>query len=256
MDSLQYLVKHSFQGNTTSSCWNFYQHNEGDIDKGSRYMTVPIKGDKIEIPVLAFRSFVNIVKNIPDDELPDNLVIELNSLGKRCRYKALTARLKGIMSSNFTSCHLVKVNNDEEDKEEAEMTEYYASEWSLFNDRFAPLMMFTWQFKCQQDIDDNGMKMTRYRFLKPVMRITPTLFTLKYDKVGRFVCKTLLSEVLNTSIETQYYNSHFDAFAPFISTSLIVDYMPFRITPVAPPNINTTNEQLLKTVVDNLEDVY
>lgn len=239
---------------------NCYYHRgignyQAEEEKDTLYMTIPIKGNTVEVPVFVINTFMDLVENHGIDDSPDEIAVSIKSEAFSSGYKSFDRCIKVSLSEDYKNSKLVLL----EGKEGNEKKAYYATKSALFDKDFKPLMMATWKLGKKDALQTLDLSGDKWFFEKPILRLTPEFYLSKYDNVGRFICKKMLPmiyDVLLAAPSIHYYNSKFEVnYREEYKPSVIIDNIPFEMRKVDVPSITTTNQDLLKVALDNLEDI-
>lgn len=214
-----------------------------------KYMEIPISGDVIELPLLAFDAFRDIKKRSINSDV---LVAQLYSCGTTSDYKSLDAIMRDTMSTNFNR-HLMQVQIA------GCPSTYYATYGAVFNDDLKPLMMLSWIMEKKADGDGR----LKYHYKRPLLRINPGVCVSKEDNVQRFIANKVLLNSLNYPIATPYFfncDAFIDQTRDYSSRStwavkVEIDECPFYIKTIDTPSISVTNEGLLQLAADHIEEI-
>lgn len=237
----------------TRDCWTVNREYQGfEQNREKLYMLVPLEEDHIEVPVFLIGEMAKLLVNKGMDNLPDMMAVSLSSTAKKSRFSAFSSIIRDVLSEDYINTRLVRF----EGKEGTEIHTYYATKSALFNEDFEPLMLCTWQLE-KKKLPASSFH--RFYYKKPIMRITPDFFTDKYDNVGRFICKKLLTSLLDTRViaPTASANGYLQSLTPYenYSPGIVIDKIPFQLKKVEAPSIATTHEGLLKLALDNINDI-
>lgn len=220
--------------------------NRTEMEKPWPFMVVPVEGDRTEIPVMMLDKFSTMLNK---NAVPDEFAVSLHSNGCSTTYKSFSKIMEVVLGEPFKK-GLIRTKGVDGSK----VNVYYATHGALFSDSFKPLMMCSWILEkrpCEAEgvTDADAM----WHFAKPIMRISPDFYLQKYDNVGRFVNKKLLSAVLESYVMYGYTCRIKDAYENFKPTVEIAE-CPFKIATTMQPSISTTNSSLAKIVIDNMSD--
>lgn len=220
-----------------------YEYNNPiDYIEKTLYMTVPLVDNHIEVPV--FAAFA-----LRDKPYSDAIAITLYCTDDRIEYKSLPANIRNALSKKWTACHLLRIFTDNEGNN------YYGTFGAIFNKDFIPVMMLTWEVEknCTQN---NSLLL---RFTRPVLRVAPEVFR-KSNAVEKFIINKAIPEALTLGNLCWPYNEGREIYHHIHSeivpdVKVIVEYCPFRLSNVAVPSISTTNKDLLKVALDNIDEL-
>lgn len=248
-------MRRTFSTYTANECWNSSPVNiEKENEREYLYLMVPVKGKSVEIPVFLGNEYINLIEHHEPDDIPDYMAVRLESKAKQSRYSTFDRVIRSVLNENYTDSKLVRFTGKEE-----EGNVYYGTKSALFDKDFNPLMLCTWQIKVENVAHTGDIPIFKRIFKKPILRIAPQFYTGKYDSVGRFVCKKMLTTLLDMSVyppKAYYYSTKFKyTSASNCHPKVVIDSFPFEIRKVSCPSISTTSQELRKVVLDNLEDV-
>lgn len=216
------------------------------------FMPIPLTGDYIELPTMVTYSLPTIGEKILKKEPIDALVANLNNTGGYSPYKSVEACIKDIFSVSYETCRLRKLTNIK-DSEKL----YYGTYGAIFDECFKPIVMLSWELKkVYRDDEQNPF---RYQFFKPILRVAPEVFINKSNAVERFITNKIVPTALSIS----------NIYCPFIGLNrgfdmntnsnlrikVLIEDCPFIIKEVDVPSISTTNEELLRTALNHIDEL-
>lgn len=246
MNSLEITLQDCFRG--YGSCHHYGQNTRLPIEgRKAVQMVIPIKDDQIfEIPTFALCD----IGQTQDFLESDALVMNLERVGTKPRYKSLDARIRDGFSIDFKTCKLwcLGLEGDPERM-------YYITQGAIFDWNLNPIMMLTWQVEMRHE--ENGP--TTLNLVKPVMRIAPHLFVSKIDVVQRYICGKMLTTVLGMGSLYRLWISGCPSWlnigdGPY-RVKVEIDYMPFQLKAVNVPSVSTTSYELRNIALDHMEEV-
>lgn len=237
---------------TTSSGTNYYWGRRNNTSSGKKkYLEIPINEDYFELPVFAIEQFINLTKDNKD--LSTGLITAmLYTYDRTPRYKSLDVYMRDMVMENFTLDRLVKC----EVKNGNEMVPYYCTHGAVFDNLYNPIMMFTWQMRRIWLNEETRI----YKFIKPILRISPDCYISQQDAMQRWIVKKAAAVGLGTDIRIPFYRDLNDSFVQEVDTldwKLTVEICnsPFKIKTADVPSISTTNENLLQLAIDHIEEI-
>ena len=249
---LDYIMQEVFRGiNSYTRGTSYWYHNRSSISPGKKkYLEIPIKEDRFELPILAVNNFINLTQDNRDLST-DVITAMLFSLEKEPRYKSLDRYMRDIIIEDFIDSRLVKC----EVKQGEETILYYGTHGAVFDKNFFPVMMCTWLIE-RVWINEETRK---YKFIKPILRISPKCYIYQADPMQRWIVKKAASIGLSETLARPYnhsLNSNFDM-SDSEDAKLTVEICdsPFVIKTADVPSISTTNESLLQIAIDHIEEV-
>lgn len=218
----------------------------------SLFMIVPINEDTFEIPTFLLNKFINIV-NIDYENNVDAIVVDLNYLYQRSGYKSIDSCIRKVVSTSFEKARLIKIADVGD-----HFKSYYGTQGAIFNSDFSPLMMMSWIMKKVPKEDDSSS--FEYKFYKPILRVSPEVFINKDDSVQRYIINKVVSGVLNIDCIAcpHIYSSdrfNIDSMCHSFKAKVEIEHCPFVFKKTDIPSISTTDEELLNTVINNIDEV-
>lgn len=221
-------------------------------DKSS-YMLIPVTGDSIEIPTMAMYSLPTLENKILQKEPIDALVINLNNNGGYSSFKSVSASIRDAFTVLYKNAHLRKLVT----VGEPEKT-YYGTYGAIFDDNFKPIVMLSWELK--KIYRDDEQDPFRYKFIRPILRVAPEVFINKSNTVERFI----INQIISTALSINYLSSpscHRSVIYESNSTNcntkvkVLIEKIPFIIKETDVPSISTTNEELLDTALNYIDEI-
>ena len=222
----------------------------------SKYMEIPINDSVFEIPTFALNCLLDQATN-RSPNLPDAIVVKLDTLGKIPRYKSLDRFMQDVMLAEFMDSRLIKLNVKNGD----DFLEFYGTQGAVFNRDFEPLMICLWQMERErlspEDARGNSGCLCRYKALKPIVRINPEVVLNKSNPMERWIAGKMLTNSLKAHIRMNHILHSlvtYDADLPLHPVVEICE-SPFIIRETDTPSVSTTNEQLLQVAIDHIEEI-
>jgi hypothetical protein len=222
---------------------------QGDTNNSHiKYMTIPINKDTFEIPTFCFDTFKILVDNNQDTET-DAIIVQLNTRNSESDYKSLDRVLRDVLQSPFISTRLltIKVKKGNED------IIYYGTNGAIFNTDFKPLAICS--FLMERYTTEEGI--TKYRFLRHVLRVNPDVFISKADPMERFIANKMITICLDRQYRFPHrylLSDRVDYNSALKNVKVEIDDCPFSILEADVPSISTTNQQLTQIVLDHLDE--
>jgi hypothetical protein len=251
MVDLKTTLTHCFEQSFSNS-WGAMDR-EGPIEKSS-FMVVPISEDAFTVPIFALSSFMN---NLTCDNIGEakTLAVNLYNLGYKASYKSLDSNIRSTFKIAFSHSHLIKLASYSPSQT------FYSTYGAIFDKDFQPIMMLLWQLeKIPQDEGDWPLK---YTFVKPMLWIAPKVFVNKDTAVERYIINKILPTILDINyiarpriISDRIRKFIYPSDRGYIDTVKVeIDKCPYKFKETDVPSISTTNENLLKVALDNIEEV-
>lgn len=220
--------------------------------KPARYLEIPLQSEELEIPTFALETFKELT--LQEKPLPDALVVQLYSQGLCSDYKTFNKNIETVLQTSFTRDSLVHLYGKEADK----TISYYAAKGAIFNEHFQPLVMTSWKLKGKPNNDASKLTHRQWSVIKLLVRIDPSFYLQKPDNVHRYILKKLIPSLLEQGVDKSdlAYNVFRDLKpAPEREApSIVIESCPFPTRTPDKPSIETSNDMLIKTVLDNIDD--
>ena len=249
MRDLKNAIFYCFEDSNQSN----YSLNRGiSFTSKSSYMLIAVTGDNIEIPTMAMYSLYKVADKITNKKPIDTIVINLENTGGFTTYKSVDACFRDAFRVSYQNDRLRKlitVGNPEKT--------YYGTYGAIFDENFKPVVMLSWELK--KIYRDNGQDSFKYKFIRPILRVAPEVFINKSNTVERFIINKLIPTTLSlTRIYSPIYRSKiYDTNNDDcnLKAKVLVEDCPFVIKETDVPSISTTNEELLDTVLNYIDEV-
>lgn len=247
MRDLQSILENAYEDSMKS---RWYSGNIEGLNSKSVFMTVPIE-DRFEMPVFALSAF-SLNERIGGKTPPDSIVINLNYKGSRTTYKSLDANMRNTLNTGYLNARLIKMPGIGDSGRV-----YLTTQGAVFDDNYNPVMLLTWEMERVYVEETSEYK---YKFIRPVLRVKPDVIINKCNAMERYIVNKIIPTALslnyittpaihNTDIIITYYSSR------SFKVKVIIDKMPFEVRETDAPSVSTTNEELLKVALDNLEEL-
>lgn len=221
-------------------------------DKSS-YMLIPVTGDNIEIPTMTMYSLPMVENKFLQNEPIDTLVVNLNNNGGYSLFKSVSASIRDAFTVLYKNAHLRKLVT----VGDPEKT-YYGTYGAIFDENFKPIVILSWELKkIYRDDDQDSF---RYKFIRPILRVAPEVFINKSNTVERFI----INQIIPTALSVTYLSSPiFHRSMLYESNSsncdtkvkVLIEKIPFIIKETDVPSISTTNEELLGTALNYIDEI-
>lgn len=219
-------------------------------DKSS-YMLIPVTGDNIEIPTMAMFSLPTLENKILQKEPIDALVVNLNNNGGYSSFKSVSASIRDAFTVLYKNAHLRKLVT----VGDPEKT-YYGTYGAIFDENFKPIAMLSWELK--KIYRDDEQDPFRYKFISPILRVAPEVFINKSNTVERFI----INQIIPTALSITYLSSPifhrsmiYESNSGNCKVKVLIEKIPFIIKETDVPSISTTNEELLGTALNYIDEI-
>jgi len=197
-----------------------------------------------EVPVFLLASFASLV-NSNDVGRLGKLVAYLSVKTYCDSYKTAMPSMRELTKSCFTEQGLAKL------KIVGKPFTYYGSVGALFDHALTPVYVSSWQLRREASGDH-----CTYQFIKPVFRLSPTVFLGSEDIIQKFVCNKLLKLYMSNSVYPPYVGGYFDRPQRAFPIETIISHdWPFFIRKPSEPTISTTNDSLLKVALEHCGEI-
>lgn len=221
-------------------------------DKSS-YMLIPVTGDNIEIPTMAMYSLPTLENKILQKEPIDALVVNLNNNGGYSSFKSVSASIRDAFTVLYKNAHLRKLVT----VGDPEKT-YYGTYGAIFDENFKPIVMLSWELK--KIYRDDEQDPFRYKFIRPILRVAPEVFINKSNTVERFIINQIIPTALSIThlssprfYDCKIYDSN--SYNCNTKVKVLIEKIPFIIKEADVPSISTTNEELLGTALNYIDEI-
>ena len=219
-------------------------------DKSS-YMLIPVTGDNIEIPTMAMFSLPTLENKILQKEPIDALAVNLNNNGGYSTFKSVSASIRDAFTVLYKNAHLRKLVT----VGDPEKT-YYGTYGAIFDENFKPIVMLSWELK--KIYRDDEQDPFRYKFIRPILRVAPEVFINKSNTVERFI----INQIIPTALSITYLSSPifhrsmiYESNSGNCKVKVLIEKIPFIIKETDVPSISTTNEELLDTALNYIDEI-
>ena len=221
-------------------------------DKSS-YMLIPVTGDNIEIPTMTMFSLPTLENKILQKEPIDALAVNLNNNGGYSTFKSVSASIRDAFTVLYKNAHLRKLVT----VGDPEKT-YYGTYGAIFDENFKPIVMLSWELK--KIYRDDELRPYKYKFIRPILRVAPEVSINKSNTVERFI----INQIIPTALSINYPSSpscHRSVIYESNSTNcntkvkVLIEKIPFIIKETDVPSISTTNEELLGTALNYIDEI-
>ena len=116
--------------------------------------------------------------------------------------------------------------------------------------------MLSWELK--KIYRDDEQDPFRYKFISPILRVAPEVFINKSNTVERFI----INQILPTALSITYLSSPifhrsmiYESNSGNCKVKVLIEKIPFIIKETDVPSISTTNEELLGTALNYIDEI-
>lgn len=245
MENLTDTLTTAFKG--LSVGFSKYTRNYMANSPGSTFMTIPMKGSIVELPTFMLFETQKMLSFIPDA-----FAVNLDYIGFNTGYKTLSSNVKVALIAKFSERRLSKIALSNRTS-----PVYYGTFGAIFDEHFHPIMMLSWKLH-KMSVDKDNPDKSILLPVNPILRIHPTVFINKDDPMKKFIANQIFPTALELVVSRPYVlPSHisFPDHRTHWSVQVIVDKMPFEVKEPSCPSISTTDESLINTALDNLDEL-
>lgn len=177
----------------------------------------------------------------------------MNNNGGYSSFKSVSTSIRDAFTVLYKNAHLRKLVT----VGDPEKT-YYGTYGAIFDENFKPIVMLSWELKKIYRDDDQDP--FRYKFIRPILRVAPEVFINKSNTVERFI----INQIIPTALSVIYLSSPiFHRSMLYESNSsncdtkvkVLIEKIPFIIKETDVPSISTTNEELLGTALNYIDEI-
>lgn len=224
----------------------------------NHFMSIAINDFSFDVPAIMVHMFMRQYKQFyeKDEPIPSHITIPLFIVENYTfGYKGLFPQLRWAYD-NGSSCGLTPL------RYEYENTGYYAAQGIIIDSNYKPILMQSYRFVVDtQDTEKQYIK--RLRLEQLCLWINPCVY-LKSDPVQKLVL-SLIPKCVGQELTVHHittspcilmperrtmYNG------PFMKIRTIIDSFPCTMQSPSVPSISTTNEELLQTAIDHIDNLY
>lgn len=197
-----------------------------------KFLTIPIDNSEqdIEIPVFVYNEHRDLIEQRTGKK---NIVVPLYHNNTTLNFKTTVSLLKNTFTENLYQGGLTKLYINNKD------TGHYGTIGSIFNSKFEPVFLCVW-------------KITRDDQYIPIIKYSPSLFQKKNDPIATTLTGKLFRDLIVSSAYSRNERFTYTNIRAFISPT----FEPLKFSKVIPPTVETTKEQLLETVLSNVDNFF
>ena len=232
-----------FRNLSACNCYNTC----ADVPNTVKYMEIPVGGDEFELPLFAFSTFQWASDTV------DAIVVSLSTKGCHSSYKSFERAMIDCLNEKYSSSKLIV----QDVKQGNDVIRYYCTQGAIFDDEFNPIMICSLLIGKEIN-EDSGNPTGFYKYIRPVIRFSPKIFTIKGNPMERFMSGKLLNTFLADilPIPNDYNSPRMHRTSIFNKEAkVIIDKIPFSVHSADVPSISTTNEDLLNIVASHIDEL-
>lgn len=215
-------------------CGNFLWYKEA-----VKAMKIPLNVDVVEFPLLIA---YNSLDQFFSEESAPTLMVILACGGVEDGYATLESNFKYAISHRQTSCKLRKI----EAKDRNDTIPYLIAYGAVFTEWMQPCMLNTVRLMTEWSEVEGKRKVVDW---EPILRLSPICWSLN-DSMSRLLTGKYLREIIQSDPLWCYW----DGF-PRKKIKVEIEEIPFDIISPEAPSILTTNQELLQTAIDHIDEI-
>lgn len=202
-------------------------------------MKIPLNVDVVEFPLLI--AYNSLDQFISEESAPTLMVI-LACGGVEDDYATLESNFKYAISHRQTNCKLRKI----EAKDRNDTIPYLIAYGAVFTEWMQPCMLNTVKLMTEWSEVEGKRKVVDW---EPILRLSPICWSLN-DSMSRLLTGKYLREIIQSDPLWCYW----DGF-PRKKIKVEIEEIPFDIISPEAPSILTTNQELLQTAIDHIDEI-
>jgi hypothetical protein len=251
MVSFIQTVADIFAGYHTTTSYLLAPYKNRTINTCS--IEIPLCGDTIEMPTFAMQAFQ---EKISDLRNVDAIVMKLHTQNRIPRYKTVSRYMKTILLNTRGNDDIFRLEIPIDNSAECKV--YYGMHGAIFDEHLKPIVLCSWVLRKAKQTVFN-VTVNKYYFIRPIVRINPSIYLSQKDAMEKFIVRNIMPGVLSARIRfAPGINSDYFDYSRLNSSGMPVklefDECPFKLVPITPPSIMTTNEMLIDTLKEHIDD--
>ena len=227
-----------FQGRTRSrGYYNRYHNHTVWYKESASVMKVPIKGNELEIPIFTLNKFIDWEKDNYSEDV-STMMVSLFHADVGVGYSTFESNFKHLLQYYYADYRLSTIMA----KDKNNNVPYFMCSGAVFTEDMEPCMLNTVKLTM-----DSNRKITAW---EPVLRLSPICWSLN-DTMSRMLIGKYLREI----IQSPEVYCGFDYRLPYRKIKVEIGDIPFEIISPRAPSILTTNQELLQTAIDHIDEI-
>lgn len=208
-----------------------YNRRQASFVAPRKYLIVPV-GEVFELPTFFLSKFsVAVPRGF------NNYATVLYSKGLGPDYKSVGVCIKNAFNNRETEHTGMRCLKLEDCP-----TPFYVKKGAIFDHDYVPLVMCTWQLRMGKD--------TRILTSEaPICRISPECWTMN-NSLSRFITGKMLRTLLGITVCSPNF---FTSSKRYYDIRVLVEKIPFQTRKTKAPDATTTNEELIRVALDNVD---
>ena len=246
-ENLQFAIDRIFSDRTVYQHAREHYDYTGPGNTNIRYMDIPIVNKTFEVPMFVLYKFAEAVEKHFDDG-KEAIVVTIGSRNYTSKYTSLERIMQDMLLEPYSS-KLVKVPVKTGDTFE----NFYCTHGAVFNTNFTPMFLCSWLI---ERVHFSAYDM-RYKLLKPVIWMSPNVYTNKANKMTKFLADKVVTRTFQRvpAFPRNLGTRFMVGCTRYSSPKIVIDECPFTLHDAETPSISTTNEQLLGLALDHIEEI-
>lgn len=251
MVSFTQTVSDIFSGYRTTTSYITAPYKNRTINTCS--IEIPLCVDTIEIPTFAMNTFQEKIDSLGN---VDAIIMRLHTQNKIPRYKTVSRYMKTILLNTRGNNDIFRLEIPIDNSAECKV--YYGMHGAIFDEHLKPIVLCSWILrKVRMSFGD--MTEDRYQFIRPIVRINPSIYLSQKDAMEKFIVRNFMPGILSAKIRfapvvNSVYFNYSRLTRSGMSVKLEFDECPFKLVPITPPSVMTTNETLIDTLKEHIDD--
>lgn len=252
MISFTQTVADIFSGYRTTTSYLLAPYKNRTINTCS--IEIPLCVDTIEMPTFAMQAFQEKIGGLRNNV--DAIVMKLHTQNRIPRYKTVSRYMKTVLLNTRGNDDIFRLEIPIDNSAECKV--YYGMHGAIFDEHLKPIVLCSWILRKMKytfvDVTED-----KYQFIRPIVRINPSIYLSQKDAMEKFIVRNFMPGVLSArvrfapGVNSGYFDySRLNAFG--MPVKLEFDECPFKLVPITPPSIMTTNEMLIDTLKEHIND--
>jgi hypothetical protein len=200
-------------------------------------MKVPIKGDELEIPICILNKFIDWKTHHYSKDV-STMMVSLFHAGAQSSYSTFEGNFKYLLQYYYKDYRLCTIMA----KDKNNNVPYFMCSGGVFTENMEPCMLNTVKLTM-----GSNREITAW---EPVLRLSPLCWSLN-DTMSRMLIGKYLREI----IQSPEVYCGFDYSLPYRKIKVEIGDIPFEIISPKAPSILTTNQELLQTAIDHIDEI-
>jgi len=224
----------------------------------SRCMVIDVSQPVFEVPLFVMPMFCPRMQDLFDNNF--TVVVPLIHSLRSPSYKSVPCAIaKEVFScSHYDSDKLWRIKLPAPNEEVV----YYGSRGVVFNESLKPMAICSWRMSKTDVASPDSPVKHIVSIERPVLRISPECYLAKADPVQSFINNKMLKTLLADPVRAPWsYSFHGQPSCEVLHCGdmfrvrVIIEDWPYPIESPSPPSVSVTQQDLVDTVLDNIDDL-